>query len=138
MSPKAKPKPNERVPSEAELRARARTLKFNKEAAEAFGIDPTQDPPRELVRVDSLPDPPATEVIQAAAPRHRQAAPVVNLDEAVLNILREEMDELATRLERFGVAFPPAMKQDTVDHIFGMMISMAGGQTVGGGALARR
>ena len=137
--PKAKPKPNERVPSEAERRARARSLKANPELAEAYGIQPGQDPPRELVAVDSLPDPPATEVIEAAVGRSRRApAPSVNVDEAILNILREEMDELSVRLDRFGVAFTPAMKQDMVDHAFGMMISMAGGQTVGGGAIGRR
>jgi hypothetical protein len=136
--PKAKPKPNERVPSAAELAARKRSLKFNAEVAESFGIQPGADPPREFVIVDALPDPPATEVIEAAAPRHRKAASTLNLDETVLQILREEMDELETRLERFGVSFTAAMKQDVTDHIFGMMISMAGGQTVGGGALARR
>ena len=136
MSPRPKTKLPERVPSEAERRARARSLKANPELAEAYGIG--DDPPRELVRVDSLPDPPATEVIEAAAPRHRRQPASLNVDEAVLNILRDEMDELAVRLDRFGVAFTPAMKQDVVDHIFGMMISMAGGQTIGGGALARR
>src|SRR6266478_7098410 len=106
MSPRAKPKPHERIPSEAERRARARSLKANPELAEAYGIG--EDPPRELVRVDSLPDPPATEVIEAAAPRHRrQPSTNVNVDEAVLNILRDEMDELAVRLDRFGVAFTP-------------------------------
>lgn len=137
MSPRPKPKPPERVPSEAELRARARSLKANPELAEAYGIQPGADPPRELVRVDSLPDPPATEVIEAAT-RGRRAPKVDNIDEVVLNVLREEMDELGTRLERFGVAFSAAMRQDMVDHAFGMMVSVAGGQSVGGGAIGRR
>ena len=66
--PKAKPKPNERVPSEAERRARARSLKANPELAEAYGIEPGADPPREFVIVDSLPDPPSTEEPAAAEP----------------------------------------------------------------------
>ena len=129
--PRAKPKPQ---PVQVETPRRGHpALKYRKDLAEAFGIDPnTPDPPRELVTVDSLPDP--IEIETTLKPRAPKRAEPLNVDEVVLNILREEMEEIGIRLERFGVKFQPAMKQDMIDHAFALL----GGFVQGGGAIASR
>lgn len=132
MSPRAKQKPAERVPSAAEQAARNRSLKTNAKLAEQFGIN--DDYQRELVAVDSLPDPPGTEVMEQVETRRRTREPKVNVDEAVMNILKDEMGELGMRLAKFGVRFDDGMQQDTVDHVFALL----GGFVQGGGAIASR
>src|SRR5690242_21777556 len=118
-------------------------LKYKQDLADAFGITPAVDAPeapRETVKVDFLPDPPGTEIVEAAqsARRHTRSTEKVNIDEAVMNILREEAEEIRIRLERFGVAFNPQMQQDLVDHVYSMLAMNGQGIQVGGGALARR
>jgi hypothetical protein len=113
-------------PSSAEAAARQRTLKGNQELAAAFDI--TDGAPRELVRVDSLPDPPET-VLPAAPARETP----VNIDEAVANIFREEADEIGVRLKRFGIVFDTRMQQEMVDHGMALLTGL-----VGGGAIGRR
>jgi hypothetical protein len=115
-------------PSTAEQFARARGLKGNAELASAFDIGDA--PPRELVKVDYLPDPPDVQVPGPAAPERETA---LDLDDTIAKILREEAEELGMRLARFGVRFDPRMKQEMIDH--GMAL-LAG--AVGGGAIARR
>ena len=130
---KAPELPAKRVPSAAELAARARVLKPREGMAEQFGITPGPDPPRELVAVAELPDPPRIEA--AISPRANARAPeVVNVDEAVMIILREEMEELGARLARFGIGFTPGMRQDMIDHAFALL----GGFVQGGGAISSR
>lgn len=102
--------------------------KYNRELAEQFGIDPgVPDAPRQTIRVDSIPTP--TEVQAPRSARPAQAH--VNLEEAVLNILKEEMDELSIRLERFGVSFNSSMQQEMVDFAMAVLSGMAGGGTLG-------
>lgn len=110
-------------------------LKFNAKVAEAFGIQPGADPPRETVQVGALPDPP--EVI-LPGPRAPQRVEPLNIEESVQNILREESEEIGIRLKRFGVTFTPAMQQELVDHVFAMLALNAQGMAVGGGAIASR
>lgn len=131
-------KPAERKPSAAELAARARSLTPRKGAEEAF--DMGSDYVRELVVVDSLPDPPATEVMEAAQQgRKKTAVPErVNIDEAVMNILREEAQEIQIRFERYGLAFPPQLQQDMIDHVYSLLALNGQGIMTGGGAIARR
>jgi hypothetical protein len=130
--PKAKAKPQGRIPSPAELAARSRVLKTNQKLADQFGI--TDAPPRELVAVAELPDPPSTETMEVVQSRRRKAEPVVNVDEAVMNILKDEMTELGHRLSLFGVKFDAGMQQDTTDHVFALL----GGFVQGGGAISHR
>jgi hypothetical protein len=137
MAKKAAPK--ERQMSPAEAAARARTLKERPGAREAFDIG--EDYVRETVRVDSLPDPPGTEAAEpqvAARSRRASPAPKVNADEAAMNILREEAQEIGTRLALFGIAFGPQMQQDMVDHVYSLLAMQAQGFIAGGGAIARR
>lgn len=110
-------------------------LKFNAKVAEAFGIQPGADPPRELVQVDALPDPPD---YVAPGPRAPQRTEALHVEENVQNILREESEEIGIRLKRFGVAFTPAMQQELVDHVFAMLALNAQGMVIGGGAIASR
>jgi hypothetical protein len=110
-------------------------LKFNAKLAEAFGITPGADPPRETVRAASLPDPPGVEAPGAPAPEREQP---LNLDETVLHILKDEMGELGTRLSRYGVSFTDAMQQDMTDHAFALLGSATWGVRMTGGAVARR
>lgn len=110
-------------------------LKHNAKIAEAFGIVPGADPPRETVRVDSLPDPPD---VVLPGPRAPQRAEPINVEESVQNILREESEEISIRLNRFGVAFTPQMQQELVDHVFAMLALNAQGMAIGGGAIASR
>jgi hypothetical protein len=123
LSPKRKPEP-----SSAEQYARQRALKGNPELASAFDI--TEGAPRELVRVDSLPDPP--ESVLPGAPAPERETPL-NIDEAVANIFREEADEIGIRLARYGVPFDGRMKQELVDHGMALLTGL-----VGGGAIGRR
>jgi hypothetical protein len=122
------PKPKPKTPSTAEQYARSRTLKGNAELASAFGI--TDSPPRELVRVDSLPDPPDAAIPGPPTPERESP---LNVEEAVTNIFREEADEIGIRLARFGIAFHPGQKQELVDHGLALIAGL-----VGGGAIARR
>ena len=105
-------------------------LRYNKELAEHYGINPDMpDPPRETVRVESLPDPPEVRAQNTARPEQSH----LNLEEAVINVLKEEMQELSVRLDRFGVQFTPAHQQDTLDYVMALL-----GGFVGGGAIGRR
>ena len=116
-------------------------MKYNAELAEAFGVQPSVDapePPRETVRVESLPDPPGTEVMQAGQARRTRSTEKVNIDEAVMNIFREEAEEIRIRLDRFGIKFTPAMQQDLTDHLFTLLALDQQGLLIGGGALVRR
>jgi hypothetical protein len=105
-------------------------LRYNKEMAEQYGINPDiPDPPRETVKVDHLPDPPEVQATGTARPAQAH----VNLEETVINILKEELEELSVRLDRFGVALTPSMQQDMLDHAMALL-----GGFVGGGAIGRR
>jgi hypothetical protein len=128
MSPRPKAKAPQ--PSSAEQFARSRALKGSSKLAEAFGI--TDGPPRELVRVESLPDPP--DVIVPGAPAPDRETPM-NIEETCIAIFREEADELGERLKRFGIAFHPSQKQSMVDYLMALITPAA---SVGGGAIARR
>ena len=110
-------------------------LKYNKEMAEQFGISPNEpDAPRELVKVESLPDPIEVDKRPTRGrPAPRREEPL-NIDEAVLTILRDEMEELGVRLDRFSVKLTAGMKQDMIDHAFALL----GGFVQGGGAIASR
>jgi hypothetical protein len=125
-----RPKAKAPQPSSAEQFARSRTLKGNSKLAEAFDIHDA--PPREVVRVDSLPDPP--EVIVPGAPSPALETPM-NIEETCVAIFREEADELGERLKRFGIAFHPAQRQSLVDYCMALITPQA---SVGGGAIARR
>jgi hypothetical protein len=101
-----------------------------KEMVEQYGIDPSiPDPPRETVQVDHLPDPPEVQAVNAARPEQSH----LNLEEAVINIIKEELQELQFRLDKFGVQLTPAMMQDMTDHTMALLSGF-----VGGGARARR
>lgn len=131
---KSQPDPKKRIPSAAEVAARARGFKGNEKLKEQFGIN--DDFVRETVKVSELPTPPATEAMAASA---RSRSPhSVNVEAAILQIFQEEADEIRVRLERFGVAFTPVMMQDLVDHLFALLAMHGQGLLVGGGALARR
>jgi hypothetical protein len=105
-------------------------MKFNQELADQFGIIPGADPPREVVKVAALPDPPPAIVPGGPAPSREQP---LNIDEIAVNILKEEAQELAVRLNRYGVAFNAMMQQEMVDHGMALLSGL-----VGGGARARR
>ena len=121
-----------RKPSSPEPeRQRRPALKFNQELAEQFGITPGADAPRETVAVRELPDPPLMENAPAA-PSPKRETPL-NLEEQVLNVMREEFEELSVRLDRYGVALTAPMKQEMLDHTFALL----GGYAFGG-TLARR
>jgi hypothetical protein len=98
--------------------------------AAAFGV--TDGPPRELVRVESLPDPP--DVVIPGAPAPERETPM-NIEETCIAIFREEADELGERLKKFGVAFQPSQKQSLVDYLMALITPAAG---IGGGAIGRR
>lgn len=110
-------------------------LRFNRELATQFGIDPdTPDPPRELVRVDEIPTPPPVAADAMAMRRTPTAAPAVDIESAVLHILAEEMDELAMRLDKYGIAFPSPARQQMVDTA----LALLGGAIAPSGTLAGR
>lgn len=124
-------------------------LKVNRQLAERFGIDPDRpDPPREMVKVDSLPDPPGTiEPVAASASASASAGPVtvataaaqspspsptpppIDLEETILHILAEEMDELAARLAPFNISLDTSARQQLVDTA---MALLAGAVRAGG------
>jgi hypothetical protein len=112
-----------------EVRRGHPAMKYNKEIAEQFGIVPGPDPPRELVQVQSIPVPPDVE--QATARGHAVSDQVP--EDSIANVLREEAQELSSRLERYGVAFPPQAQQQLVDYAMAILSGY-----VGGGAIARR
>lgn len=126
--------PKKRIPSAAEVAARARGFKGNQKLKEQFGIN--DDFVRETVKVSELPDPPATEAMAASAPSRSPHS--VNVEAAILQILQEEADEIRVRLERFGVAFTSWMQQDLVDHVLALISMNQQGLLTGGGALVRR
>ena len=106
-------------------------LKVNKALAERFGIDPDQpDPPRETVKVDiaSLPDPPGA-VIQAIVPGK---LPPLDAETAIVHVITEEMDELAVRLERFGVNFDTSRRQQMIDTAMALLAGVSPGGTIAG------
>lgn len=127
--------PQPRKMSPAEAAARARGFKGNEKLKEQFGIE--DNFVRETVKVSELPTPPATEAMAASATTSR-LTPAVNVEAAILQIFQEEAEEIGIRLERFGVPFTPAMRQDMVDHCFALLAMSGQGLLVGGGALARR
>lgn len=128
MSPRPKVKAPQ--PSSAEQFARSRVMKGNSELAAAFDV--TDAPPRELVRVESLPDPP--DAVLPGAPAPERETPL-NIEETCISIFREEADELGERLKRFGIAFQPSQKQSLVDYCLALV---SPGINIGGGAIARR
>jgi hypothetical protein len=103
-------------------------MKGSAELAAAFDIHDA--PPRELVRVESLPDPP--DVVVPGAPAPERDTPM-DLDETIVNIFREEADELSVRLKRYGVNFSPQMQQEFCDHGMALLSGL-----VSGGASVRR
>lgn len=105
-------------------------LRFRPELAEQYGIHPDlPDPPRETVKVDSLPDPPLVEAPNTARPEQAN----LGREDVVANVLKEEFSELAVRLERFGVLLSPSMQQEMFDFSMAVL-----GGIVGGGAISRR
>lgn len=120
--------------SAAEQAARARGFKGNPELAEQFGI--SDAPPRELVKVEYIPDPPTTETVEKVVPGKRRSRPTkleINPEEYTMNVLKEEAEEIAVRLERIGIGFGPNAQQQLVDYGMAILTGM-----VGGGTLARR
>lgn len=110
-------------------------LKFNRELATQFGIDPnTPDPPRELVHVDRIPIPPDV-AIDAQAKRGVTAAPTAeraDVEDTIIHVIAEEMDELAERLERYHVTLSTAARQQLIDTA----LALLGGSISTGGAIA--
>lgn len=105
-------------------------LRFNRELAEQFGINPDiPDPPRETVKVDRIPDLPEVHAQETARPTQAH----LNLEEVAIQILKEEYAELAIRLERFGIPLTPAQQQDLLDYT----MALASG-FISGGARGRR
>ncbi len=97
------------------------------------GFDPVSenyDRPRETVKVEHLPDPPG---VQATSPSPGRVT-TLNLEEQVVNILKQEMDELSTRLERFGIRFDARMQQEMVD----IGLTLLSGFASSGGAISSR
>jgi hypothetical protein len=103
-------------------------MKYNKELAEQFGIEPGPDAPRELVKVDFIPVPPDVEVLS-----QEKVSVDATSEDRISFILKEEMEELGMRLEKFGVAFTAPQKQDVIDYAMSRLIGYGGG-----GAIARR
>ena len=104
-------------------------MKFNAELAEQFGITPGADPPRELVKVDFIPTP--TDVDLPETPVRGQTPETS--EDRIVAILREELDELGSRLARFGVPFTPQQQQDVLDYTLARLMGYGGG-----GAVAKR
>ena len=108
-------------------------MKYSQKLADAFGIQPAIDvpeAPREVVAVDSIPDPPEFQAPGAPTPARQQS---LDLDETVHNIIRDEMDEMGLRLERYGVRCDAGQKQELIDHAMAIL-----GGFARGGAIARR
>lgn len=112
--------------------ARRPLPKFNVKLAEQFGITPGEPDQREYVHVsiDQVPTPPMVQ--SPNTPRPEQSG--LSLDDTVMHVLAEEMDELATRLERYGVAFPTAHRQQMVDTAMALL----SGVMSAGTAVSRR
>jgi hypothetical protein len=124
--------PPKRKPVEPEVERRGRpAMKFNQELADQFGITPGADPPRELVKVASIPTPPDVE--QPTAPGRREEIVEAQSEERIVLIIREEMDELGERLARFGILFNANQKQTVLDYTMSVLAGYGGG-----GAVARR
>lgn len=107
-------------------------LKWNKNLAETFGIQPaidTPEAPREIVKVDYLPTPPDVEL--PSAPDRRSKPSGENPEDIIANILKEEAEELGIRLARFGVAFTSAQQQSFVDYGMAILTGLTGGGAVG-------
>jgi hypothetical protein len=107
-------------------------LRFNRELADQFGIQPAidaPDPPRELVQVDHIPTPPDVE--QPVAPDRKGNPTSANPEETIEHILREEAEELSVRLSKFGVDFGPAQQQALVDYGMALLTGLVGGGAVG-------
>lgn len=86
--------------------------------------------PRELIRVDAIPTPPTVEIRG-----DRGGTQSFNLEEKILSILKEEMDDLSTRLDRYGVKLDTHIQQELVDLAMAML---GGGFQTGGGAIRSR
>jgi hypothetical protein len=124
MPPKRKAQPEEPRRGHA-------AIKHNADLAEQFGINVGPDPPRQLVKVDFIPTP--LDVEQPESSSRGKKTVDANPEDSVITILREEMDELRVRLERFGVPFTAAQQQDVVDYAMSRLMGYGGG-----GAIARR
>ena len=117
-------------PAPANDPRRRPALTPRRELVERYGIDPSQeDHPREVVHVDHIPTPPLVEAPNTARPTQAR----LTLEDTVAAVLRDEFDDLAVRLERYGVALSPSQQQDLIDY---SMALLAG--AVSGGATARR
>ena len=81
------------------------------------------------MKVDYLPDPPEVQAQETARPNQAH----LNIEDTVVNVIKEELAELAVRLDRFGVLLTSGMQQDTLDYIMAEL-----GGFVGGGAISRR
>lgn len=92
----------------------------------AFARSLPEDHPRETIRVDYLPDPPATPGTVVAGTTS------VNREEMIVNVIREEMDELAVRLDRFGVQLTVAGREQLVDTTFAILGGYGGGGAIPG------
>jgi hypothetical protein len=109
-------------------------LKFNQELADQFGIVPGPPEPRETVKVERIPDPPGTYAAPVnenqVAPRNQVQGRVTEDD--IVNVIREDMDELAARLEKFGLNFSVPCRQQMVDTAMVLLSGMGGGGAVPG------
>jgi hypothetical protein len=109
-------------------------LKYNQELADQFGIVPGAPEQRETVKVDHIPDPPGTyapPLQENQAAQRNQIQGRVTEDD-IVNAVREEMDELAARLERFGLNFSVPCRQQMVDTAMVLLSGMGGGGAVPG------
>jgi hypothetical protein len=100
----------------------------SQETADYDPVSQNYERPRETVKVEHLPDPPGTEVLR------QSKALSINLEEQIVNVLKEEMDELSTRLERFGIRFDSRMQQEMVD----IGLTLLSGFATSGGAISSR
>ncbi len=125
------------VVSAAQEAARNRGFKGNAELAEQFGINDNFQ--REVVKVDHLPDPPDTIVVQAAEKKKGKKASTsaealeISAEDMAARIIKDEIDELAFRLDRIGVPFDAKKQQELFDYGVALISGMGGG-----GTLARR
>ena len=99
-------------------------LRYNRELAEQYGIDPgIPDPPRETVKVDVIPDPVEVQAPNTVRPMQSH----MNLEETVVNVIKEELGELAVRLDRFGVLLTAGHQQDLLDYAMALLGGLIGG-----------
>ena len=92
----------------------------------AFARSIPEDHPREIVHVDYLTDPTGTAVSVSPG-----AAPV-NRDEMIVNVIREEIDELAVRLDRYGVELAVAGREQLIDTALAILGGYGGGGAISG------